>query len=282
MSDHNSAKPRQLQPPPGPPGTCGISVLSRLPVTHVRDVELPHAQGDVVKRRHSVVVTIDVDGTPVTIAGMHASHRLWGSLPQVQRVNQALVDTGNPTALVGDLNMWGPVVGLVLRNRTPRGDRADVAGEAPAQPDRPHLGGRPARRARRRRRAGDRVRPPPDLGPPRGALTSLGRRGRDGAGGVAAVDNGVRSIRGSARARGQGSRRPRQGRAGHDGDDPGARSRARARRWSRCRRAACATPTCTTGRARSTTTSRSCSATRPRAWSRPSVPTSPRSRRATS
>jgi endonuclease/exonuclease/phosphatase (EEP) superfamily protein YafD len=54
----------------------------------------------------------------VTIAGMHASHRLWGSLPQVKRVNQALVETGNPSVLMGDLNMWGPVVGTVLRNRT--------------------------------------------------------------------------------------------------------------------------------------------------------------------
>jgi endonuclease/exonuclease/phosphatase family metal-dependent hydrolase len=118
MSDHNSAKPRQLRPPPGPPGTCGISVLSRLPVSHVRNIELPHAQGDVVPRRHSVLVTVSVDGMPVTIAGMHASHRLWGSLPQVRRVNTALVETGNPTALVGDLNMWGPVVGLAMPNRT--------------------------------------------------------------------------------------------------------------------------------------------------------------------
>ena len=38
---------------------------------------------------------------------------------------------------------------------------------------------------------------------------------------------------------------------------------ARARPWSRCRRAGCATPTSTTARAASTTTSRSCSATRP-------------------
>ncbi len=50
-------------------------------------------------------------------------------------------------------------------------------------------------------------------------------------------------------------------------------TRGRARRWSGCRRAGCATPTCTTARAASTTTSRSCSATRPRAWWRPSART---------
>lgn len=118
MSDHNSARPRQLVPPPGPPGTCGIAVLSRFPVGEVREIELPHAQGDVVKQRRSLIVTVSVDGVPVTIGGMHASHRLWGSLPQVKRVNRALVERGNPSVLAGDLNMWGPVVGLVLPNRT--------------------------------------------------------------------------------------------------------------------------------------------------------------------
>jgi hypothetical protein len=50
----------------------------------------------------------------------------------------------------------------------------------------------------------------------------------------------------------------------------------------RSRPAGCATPTCTTARAASTTTSRSCSATRRRASSRRSAPASPTWRRATS
>ncbi len=58
MSDHNPARPRQLRPPPGAPGTCGISVISRLPVRHVSEIELPHAQGDVVKHRRSLLVTV--------------------------------------------------------------------------------------------------------------------------------------------------------------------------------------------------------------------------------
>ncbi len=118
MSDHNPARPRQLRPPPGPPGTCGISVISRLPVRHVQEIELPHAQGDVVKQRRSLLVTVAVGDRIVTVGGMHASHRLWGSLPQVRRVDRALVETGNPSVIAGDLNMWGPVVGLVVPNRT--------------------------------------------------------------------------------------------------------------------------------------------------------------------
>jgi len=118
MSDRNPGRPRHLCPPPGPPGTAGISILSRLPVDAVRDVVLPHAQGDVVDRRHGLLVTVSVEGRPVTIAGMHASHRLWGSLPQVSRVNRELGALDHPTVLAGDLNMWGPVVGLVLSDRT--------------------------------------------------------------------------------------------------------------------------------------------------------------------
>jgi endonuclease/exonuclease/phosphatase family metal-dependent hydrolase len=117
MSDQSSARPRSLKPPPGPPGTCGLALLSRLPVACVKDIELPHAQGDVIKQRHSVLLTVTVDGTEVTVAGMHASHRLWGSLPQVSRVNRVLTEAGTPSVIAGDLNMWGPVVGLVLPNR---------------------------------------------------------------------------------------------------------------------------------------------------------------------
>jgi endonuclease/exonuclease/phosphatase (EEP) superfamily protein YafD len=118
MSDRNPGRPRHLPIPPGPLGTCGIAVISRLPVCAVREIELPHAQGDVVNQRRSLLVTVDVDGTPVTIAGMHASHRLWGSLPQVSRVNRVLAEIDTPSVIAGDLNMWGPVVGLVLPNRT--------------------------------------------------------------------------------------------------------------------------------------------------------------------
>ena len=73
-----------------------------------------------------------------------------------------------------------------------------------------------------------------------------------------------------------------QGRAGRDPRRSSSPTRVRARPGSRCRRAASATPTSTTARARSTTSSRSCSGTRRRAWSSRSAPTSPRSRPATS
>ena len=72
-------------------------------------------------------------------------------------------------------------------------------------------------------------------------------------------------------ADGQGRHRPQQGRAGRARGRSSSPTPARARRWWRCRPAGSATPTCTTARAASTTTSRSCSATRPPGSSRRSA-----------
>jgi endonuclease/exonuclease/phosphatase family metal-dependent hydrolase len=117
MSDRNPARPRHLHPKEGPAGTCGLAVLSRLPVCEVAEIVLPRAQGDVIEQRHALLVTVGVEGTAVSLAGMHASHRLWGSLPQVRAVDRALLARGNPSAVVGDLNMWGPPVGVALARR---------------------------------------------------------------------------------------------------------------------------------------------------------------------
>lgn len=123
MSDRNPARPRHLSPPPGPAGTCGLAVLSRLPVLASTDLPLPHARGDVIDRRHSLLVTVDVEDIAVTVAGVHASHRLWGSLPQLRRVDRALAAKGTPSVIIGDCNMWGLPIAAALhaRRRAVRG-----------------------------------------------------------------------------------------------------------------------------------------------------------------
>jgi endonuclease/exonuclease/phosphatase family metal-dependent hydrolase len=118
MSDRNPARPRHLEPPPGPAGTCGLAVLSRLPVRSFTAVPLPKAPGDVVERRHAIVAEVDVAGRAVAVGGIHASHRLWGSLPQLQALDRELRARGLPSAIAGDCNMWGPPIASVLRDRT--------------------------------------------------------------------------------------------------------------------------------------------------------------------
>jgi endonuclease/exonuclease/phosphatase family metal-dependent hydrolase len=117
MLDTNPARPRRLKPPPGPPGRCGLAVLTKLPVLDVRTLDLPHALGDVVDRRQSIIVTVGERGDAFTLAAIHASHRLWGSLPQIRMLDRELALGGEPSAIAGDCNMWGPVIGAFVRSR---------------------------------------------------------------------------------------------------------------------------------------------------------------------
>lgn len=118
MSDRNPARPQHLPLPPGPVGDCGLAVISRLPVVDRHTVDLGHARHDVIPRRYGLGLTVRLpSGATATIAGTHASHRLWGSLPQLARLDHALRTLGGPTVIAGDCNMWGPPVQAVLRTR---------------------------------------------------------------------------------------------------------------------------------------------------------------------
>ena len=118
MSDLNSARPRGLNLPPGEVGDCGLAVLSSLPVVDRININLGHAPGDAIKERFGLALTVSLpSGSRATIAGVHASHRLWGSLPQLRRLHHAINDIGGPSAIVGDCNMWGPPIKSVLRGR---------------------------------------------------------------------------------------------------------------------------------------------------------------------
>lgn len=117
MSDSNPARPIHLVVPEGAPGTAGLAVLSRLPVLSADPVELPRPRGDVVDRRHALVLTVQVDDRTVAIGGVHASHRLWGSLPQLRLVDRVLRETGHPSVLTGDCNMWWPPIHAALPGR---------------------------------------------------------------------------------------------------------------------------------------------------------------------
>lgn len=123
MSDTNQAKPRDLVLPEGPEGTVGLAVVTRLEVRGALAVPLPHARGDVIDKRHGLLVTVIVDGVAITVAGVHASHRPWGSIPQLRCLDRALKDVGTPSMIVGDCNMWGPMITWALpgRSRAVRG-----------------------------------------------------------------------------------------------------------------------------------------------------------------
>lgn len=118
-TDHYRGRPRRVTVPDGPPGTVGLAVLSRLPVEATMAVPLPRTRSDVVEQRRALLLTVRVDDRRIAIGGVHASHRLWGSLPQLRVLDRELRATGLPSVLVGDCNMWGPPIAAAVRNRTP-------------------------------------------------------------------------------------------------------------------------------------------------------------------
>lgn len=115
--DAMKAKPKRLPLPPGVPGTWGLGLLTRLPVRDRFEIDLGHSPGDPIKRRVALCAELDAGGTPFVFAAVHASHRIYGSPPQLRRLARALDARGLPSVIAGDCNMWGAVLVPVLRNR---------------------------------------------------------------------------------------------------------------------------------------------------------------------
>jgi endonuclease/exonuclease/phosphatase (EEP) superfamily protein YafD len=48
---------------------------------------------------------------------VHASHKLWGSPPQLRYLHRQLRDEPIPSVIVGDCNMWGGLLRFLLPGR---------------------------------------------------------------------------------------------------------------------------------------------------------------------
>lgn len=130
--DNFEERPKAIMLPAGPPGTWGVAILTRLPVRERFTVDLGHALGDHVERRIALCVEVDAQGAPFVFAAVHASHRLYGSPPQLLRLARALDERGQASVIAGDCNMWGFVLAPLLRGR----ERAVRGATWPAR--RPH------------------------------------------------------------------------------------------------------------------------------------------------
>lgn len=98
-------------------GTWGTVLLTRLPVTSVRTIDL----GRLVERwdiaaRHALVAELDVGGTAVAVAGIHLSFALPNAAAQLRRLTGAL-PADRPSVIVGDCNLWGPTASALTRGR---------------------------------------------------------------------------------------------------------------------------------------------------------------------
>ena len=98
-------------------GSMGIAVLVRpeLPIEASRILELRLLKADRM-RRAAIVVDVTVDDRPISVAGIHMSHLLFGSPRHFAELRQLLGTEARPDAvLAGDMNSWGPPVRLFMR-----------------------------------------------------------------------------------------------------------------------------------------------------------------------
>lgn len=95
-------------------GTIGLALVSSLPIRRIDKVDLGRMPGD-RSRRGALVAEIDVAGRPLLVAATHMSHLRQGSLLQLQRLRRALPPPdATAAALIGDMNLWGPPLTLLL------------------------------------------------------------------------------------------------------------------------------------------------------------------------
>ena len=124
---------REITPhPQEADGTWGVALLSRLPITSTRVVDL----GRLVERwdvadRYAVLADLDLGGTSVTVVALHLSFALPNAVAQLRRLSGYLPGH-RPSVVAGDCNLWGPLASSLL----PRHERAVRGRTWPA--NRPH------------------------------------------------------------------------------------------------------------------------------------------------
>lgn len=95
-------------------GTLAVSLLCRLPVLRTEVLDLVNLPMDSAPRRLAVRVDVEVDGSPFCFVGTHIDHLTHGSPVQLRGLARRLPGRHQPAALAGDMNMWGPVLSLLM------------------------------------------------------------------------------------------------------------------------------------------------------------------------
>lgn len=94
-------------------GHLGIAVLSRLPILGSETLVFPRLQRDPTMRS-ALVVTVDLGTTTMEVIGTHMAHLSRGSLLHYAALRRTVGAAVGRRILVGDMNLWGPIVELLL------------------------------------------------------------------------------------------------------------------------------------------------------------------------
>jgi endonuclease/exonuclease/phosphatase family metal-dependent hydrolase len=112
---HNRTSPPLVQQLDGPDGTWwGVAVLTRQPVLDQRHVEFRPVPLDAAVRRALVTTLEPPWGGRLAIVTPHLTYRLWGSAGHLRALHRATAALVDPAVILGDFNMWGPVVGGLM------------------------------------------------------------------------------------------------------------------------------------------------------------------------
>lgn len=105
------------------PGRLGIGVLSRYPIVGERCIELGRPPRDRITRR-ALVLEVEAPEGRIRVVAVHMTHLSYGSPGHYLKLRRELaaLEDGTPTVVLGDCNLWGWPVRLLLgRRRAVRG-----------------------------------------------------------------------------------------------------------------------------------------------------------------
>lgn len=104
-----SARPHRAR------GRICLAVVSRVPARLVEMIPVGNVPGDPALRRCALHVALDVGGRDLDLVAVHLSSRLPYAPPiQLRNLRRRLPAPDRRTVLVGDFNLWGPVVTAML------------------------------------------------------------------------------------------------------------------------------------------------------------------------
>jgi len=95
-------------------GATGLALLDRLGAGEAEVLHLPRPGGERVRRLALRAMVKGDSSSPLVVTGTHLSHLRQGSLLQLRHLRRVLSDPGAPAVLMGDMNMWGPMVSLAM------------------------------------------------------------------------------------------------------------------------------------------------------------------------
>ena len=110
---HGGREPRRGHPGEG---TWELALCSRLPISARWTIPIGSVRHDPASPRSALACTVDVNGVPVDIVGVHVSSRIWKLAPvhHLKGLRPHLPPPDRLAVVAGDCNLWGPGVVSVL------------------------------------------------------------------------------------------------------------------------------------------------------------------------